>query len=139
MTRLIIKNCNEVELDISQKYGTKLYDEMSVRHPNAFYLRRTIKNWDGMVHFVSKYGRFKIGLLPRVYKKLKEYGLKVEIIDQRRGITIPKKVVTQVGKYKLRPEQVDALNAITGYKVGGVPFQVGVIDATVNFGKSLLM
>lgn len=139
MTRLIIKNCNEVELDISQKYGTKLYDEMSVRHPNAFYLRRTIKNWDGMVHFVSKYGRFKIGLLPRVYKKLKEYGLKVDIIDQRRGITIPKKVVTQVGKYKLRPEQVDALNAITSYKVGGVPFQVGVIDATVNFGKSLLM
>ena len=139
MTRLIIKNCNEVELDISQKYGTKLYDEMSVRHPNAFYLRRTIKNWDGMVHFVSKYGRFKIGLLPRVYKKLKEYGLNVEIIDQRRGITIPKKVVTHVGKYKLRPEQVDALKAITGYKVGGVPFQVGVIDATVNFGKSLLM
>lgn len=139
MTRLIIKNCNEVELDISQKYGTKLYDEMSVRHPNAFYLRRTIKNWDGKVHFVSKYGRFKIGLLPRVYKKLKEYGLKVEIIDQRRGIIIPKKVVTRVGKYKLRPEQVDALKAITGYKVGGIPFQVGVIDATVNFGKSLLM
>lgn len=139
MTRLIIKNCNEVELDISQKYGTKLYDEMSVRHPNAFYLRRTIKNWDGKVHFVSKYGRFKIGLLPRVYKKLKEYGLKVEIIDQRRGIIIPKKVVTRVGKYKLRPEQIDALKAITGYKVGGIPFQVGVIDATVNFGKSLLM
>lgn len=139
MTRLIIKNCNEVELDISQKYGTKLYEEMSVRHPNAFYLRRTIKNWDGKVHFISKYGRFKIGLLPRVYKKLQEYGLKVEIIDQRRGIYLPKKVVTQVGKYKLRPEQIDALKAITTYKVGDVPFQVGVIDATVNFGKSLLM
>lgn len=139
MAKLIIKNCNEVELDIPQKYGVKLYDDMSVRHPNAFYLRRTVKNWDGMVHFVSKYGRFKIGLLPRIYKKLKDYGLKVEIIDQRRGITIPKKVVTKVGKYKLRPEQVDALKAITNYKVGGIPFQVGVIDATVNFGKSLLM
>lgn len=139
MTKLIIKNCNEVELDIHQKYGIKLYDEMSIRHPNAFYLRRTIKNWDGKVHFVSKYGRFKIGLLPRIYKKLRDYGLKVEIIDQRRGITIPKMVVTKVGKYKLRPEQVDALKAITNYQVGGIPFQVGVIDATVNFGKSLLM
>lgn len=140
MTRLIIKNCNEVELDISQKYGIKLYDDMSIRHPNAFYLRRRIKNWDGMVHFISKYGRFKIGLLPRVYKKLtNDYGLKVEVIDNRRGITLPKKVVTKIGKYKLRPEQIDALKAIIHYEVGGIPFQVGVIDATVNFGKSLLM
>lgn len=140
MTKLIIKNCNEVELDIPQKYGIKLYDELSIRHPNAFYLRRSIKNWDGKVHFVSKYGRFKIGLLPRVYKKLTDdYGLKVKIIDQRRGITIPKKVVTKIGNYKLRPEQIEALKAITNYKVGDIPFQVGVIDATVNFGKSLLM
>lgn len=140
MTKLIIKNCNEVELDIPRKYGIKLYDDMSIRHPNAFYLRRSIKNWDGKVHFISKYGRFKIGLLPRVYKKLTDdYGLKVKIIDQRRGITLPKKVVTKIGNYKLRPEQVEALKAITNYKVGGVPFQVGVIDATVNFGKSLLM
>lgn len=140
MTRLIIKNCNEVEIDIPQKYGVKLYEEMSIRHPNAFYLRKSIRNWDGKVHFVSKYGRFKIGLLPRIYKKLtKEYGLSVKIIDQRKGIIIPKKVVSKIGKYKLRPEQVDALNAIINYKVGNVPFQVGVIDATVNFGKSLLM
>lgn len=139
MTKLIIKNCNEVEMDIPRKYGIKIYDEMSIRHPQAFYLRRTIKNWDGNVHFISKYGRFKIGLLPRVYNKLKEYGLKPVVIDQRKGITIPKKVVTQVGKYKLRPEQVKALESITQYNVGGVPFQVGVIDATVNFGKSLLM
>ena len=140
MTRLIIKNCNEVELDISQKYGVKLYEQLSIRHPQAFYLRRSIKNWDGKVHFLSKYGRFKIGLLPRVYEILtKEYGLKVKVIDQRRNIEIPKKPITKIGNFKLRPEQIEALTSIIKYKVAGMPFQVGVIDATVNFGKSLLM
>lgn len=139
MSRIVIKNSNECELDIPQKYSVKLYDELSIRHPNAFYLRRTMKNWDGKVHFVGKYGNFKIGLLPRVYKMLQSYGLKVQVEDRRREIKVPKKVVTKVGNYKLRPEQIDALKAIIGYKVGGVPYQVGVIDATVNFGKSLLM
>ena len=139
MSRIVIKNSNECELDIPQKYAVKLYDELSIRHPNAFYLRRTMKNWDGKVHFIGKYGNFKIGLLPRVYKMLQSYGLKVKVEDRRREINMPKKVVTKVGNYKLRPEQVDALKAIIGYKVGGVPYQVGVIDATVNFGKSLLM
>lgn len=139
MSRIVIKNSNECELDIPQKYAVKLYDELSIRHPNAFYLRRTMKNWDGKVHFIGKYGNFKIGLLPRVYKMLQSYGLKVKVEDRRREIKMPKKVVTKVGNYKLRPEQVDALKAIIGYKVGGVPYQVGVIDATVNFGKSLLM
>lgn len=139
MSRIVIKNCNECELDIPQKYAVKIYDELSIRHPQAFYLRRSMRNWDGKVHYIGKYGNFKIGLLPRVYKKLTEYGLKVKIEDRRLDIKIPKKVVTKVGNYKLRPEQVDALKAITQYKVGGVPFQIGVIDATVNFGKSLLM
>lgn len=139
MSRIVIKNSNECELDIPQKYAVKLYDELSIRHPNAFYLRRTMKNWDGKVHFIGKYGNFKIGLLPRVYKMLQSYGLKVKVEDRRREMKMPKKVVTKVGNYKLRPEQVDALKAIIGYKVGGVPYQVGVIDATVNFGKSLLM
>ena len=139
MSRIVIKNSNECELDIPQKYAVKLYDELSIRHPNAFYLRRTMKNWDGKVHFIGKYGNFKIGLLPRVYKMLQSYGLKVKVEDRRREIKMPKKVVTKVGNYKLRPEQVDALKAIIGYRVGGVPYQVGVIDATVNFGKSLLM
>ena len=139
MSRIVIKNSNECELDIPQKYAVKLYDELSIRHPNAFYLRRTMKNWDGKVHFIGKYGNLKIGLLPRVYKMLQSYGLKVKVEDRRREIKMPKKVVTKVGNYKLRPEQVDALKAIIGYRVGGVPYQVGVIDATVNFGKSLLM
>lgn len=139
MAKIIIKNCNECELDIPQKYALKLYGEMSIKHPQAFFLRQRVRNWDGIVHFLSQYGKFKIGLLPRVYKKCLEYGLKPQIIDQRRSIEIPKKVTTKIGNYKLRKEQIDALQNIVNYKVGNIPFQVGVIDATVNFGKSLLM
>lgn len=68
MSNIIINNCNECTLDIPQKYALKLYQELSIRHPNAFYLRGRIKEWDGRVHFLNKYGKFKIGLLPRVYK-----------------------------------------------------------------------
>ena len=139
MSKIIIKNCNECELDIPQKYAIKLYEDMSIKHPQAFFLRQRIRDWDGRVHFLSKYGKFKIGLLPRVYKKCLEYGLKVQVIDNRRPIEIPKKPVTKVGKFKLREEQVEAINCILHNKVGNTPLQVGVIDATVNFGKSLLM
>ena len=140
MNRLIIKNCNEVELDIPQKYALKLYEHFSVRHPNAFYLRRTVKNWDGKVHFISKYGRFKIGLLSRVYNVLtQEYNLDVEIVDTRKPVEMPSKLPKHIGKYKLRPEQIQALESIVYHKEGNIPFHIGVIDATVNFGKSLLM
>lgn len=137
--RIIIKNSNECELDIPTKYGLKLYDEMSVRHPNAFYLRRTVRGWDGMVHFVSKYGKFKIGMLPRIYELCKEWGLKPKLVDLRPKIEVPKKVCTHIGDYRLRPEQIQAIDKIIHNKIGGCSFQVGVIDATVNFGKSLLM
>ena len=139
MNRIIIKNCNECELDIPRKYALKLYGDMSIRHPQAFFLKQRVRNWDGIIHFLSKYGKFKIGLLPRVYDKLQEYGLKVQIIDNRKPIEIPQKPVTSIGKFKLRPEQVEALNSVLHNTVGNIPLQVGVIDATVNFGKSLLM
>lgn len=138
MAKIIIKNCNECELDIPQKYGIKLYDELSIRHPQAFFLRMKVKEWDGKVHFLNKYGIFKIGLLPRVYSRLLEYGLKVKIIDLRKPL--PKsKPVKEIGNYKLRAEQYEALRNILNYKVGNIPFSIGVVNAAVNFGKTLLM
>jgi superfamily II DNA or RNA helicase len=49
------------------------------------------------------------------------------------------KVVTQIGKYKLRPEQEKAVKAILSNKLGETPFQIGVLDYTVNAGKTLIM
>lgn len=36
MGRIIIKNCNVGEVDIPQKWALKLYNDLSIRHPNAF-------------------------------------------------------------------------------------------------------
>ena len=130
------------ELDLPLKFAQKLYQEFSVRHPNAFYLRtrqRGMQKWDGKIHYVNKYGEFKIGLLPAVYEKCIEYGIKPKVVDMRKPLPKVKKVVTKIGKYKLRPEQEEAVKAIISNKVGNTFFQIGVLDYTVNAGKTLIM
>lgn len=142
MASIIIKNCNQCELDLPLKISTKLYELFSIRHPQAFYLRMRIKEWDGKVHLINKSGMFKIGLLPKVYDKCVELGIRPKIVDQR-NIHFPDiesiKPVKQVGNLKLRPEQIKAINSILYNQIGGVPFRIGVIDYTVNAGKSLIM
>lgn len=140
--KIIIRNCNVAELDIPLKYATKLYNEFAIRHPNAFYLRtrqRGMQNWDGKIKYITKTGQFKIGLLPSVYKRCIELGIKPIIVDMRQPLPKVSKVVTQIGKYKLRPEQEKAVKAILSNKLGETSFQIGVLDYTVNAGKTLIM
>ena len=143
MNNIIIKNGNICELDIPLKYANKLYKEFAIRHPNAFYLRTRVKgmaNWDGTVKFISKTGQFKIGLLPEVYEACKRLGLKkIEIHDMRKPVPRIEHVQHHVGNYKLRPEQIKAVKSIVYNKVGDIPFHIGVLDYTVNAGKSLIM
>lgn len=140
--KIIIRNCNVAELDIPLKYAIKLYNEFAIRHPNAFYLRtrqRGMQNWDGKIKYITKTGQFKIGLLPSVYKRCIELGIKPIVVDMRQPLPKVSKVVTQIGKYKLRPEQEKAVKAILSNKLGETPFQIGVLDYTVNAGKTLIM
>lgn len=142
MSKIIIQNGNMCELSIPLKFAQKLYTEFSVRHPNAFYLRtrqRGMHDWDGKIHYINKYGEFKIGLLPSVYEKCIEYGLKPTVIDMRQPLPKVSKIVTEIGEYKLRPEQEKAVKAVINNKIGSIPFQIGVLDLTVNFGKTLIM
>ena len=130
------------ELDLPLKFAQKLYQEFSVRHPNAFYLRtrqRGMQNWDGKIHYINKHGEFKIGFLPAVYEKCIEYGIKPKVVDMRKPLPKVKMVVTKIGKYKLRPEQEKAVKAIISNQVGNSLFQIGVLDYTVNAGKTLIM
>lgn len=138
MSNIIINNCNECTVDIPQKYALKLYNELSIKHPQAFYLRGRIRGWDGTVHFLNKYGKFKIGFLPRVYQWCKDQGLKVKVIDKRLPIPKPK-AVDKVGKFKLRPEQFEVLQQVLVNKVSTVPYYIGVLDLNVGFGKTLIM
>ena len=140
MASIIIQNCNTCELSIPQKYGVKLYNDLSVRHPNAFYLKRQSKGkWDGVVHFVNQRGIFKIGMLPRVVDLCKSYGLKIKVIDERRPIPKTKTVVTKTTNFKLRPEQIKAVEAVVNNQVQGASFQIGVLDYAVGTGKTLIM
>lgn len=142
MSKIIIKNCNVAELDIPLKYAQKLYNDFAIRHPNAFYLKtrvRGMKDWDGKIKYINKGGQFKIGLLPSVLAKCKEYGLKVEVVDLRRPVPQVKEVIKSIGKFTLRPEQVKAVESICFNKINGNPFHIGVLDYTVNAGKSLIM
>lgn len=142
MASIIIKNCNQCELDIPLKYAQKLYQDFAIRHPGAFYLKtrvRGMQDWDGKIKYINKSGLFKIGLLPAVLTKCKEYGLSVKVIDLRRPVPKVKKVITKVGKFTLRPEQKEAVERICFNQIDHQPFHIGVLDYTVNAGKTLIM
>ena len=143
MGKILIKNCNVGEVDIPLKVANKLYNDLRVRHPNAFYLitrMKNLRNWDGYVKFLSEKGQFKIGLLPKICNLLKDYGYEdFKVIDFRQPVPIIAKPITNIGKYKLRPEQIKAVEAVLHNKVEGIPYHIGVIDYTVNAGKSLIM
>lgn len=142
MSRIIIQNGNMCELDLPLKFAQKLYNEFAIRHPNAFYLRtrqRGMQNWDGKIHYITKTGQFKIGLLPKVYDMCIEMGIKPKVVDMRQPLPKVSKVVTNIGKYKLRPEQEKAVKSVINNKVGNTPFHIGVLDYTVNAGKTLIM
>lgn len=139
MSQIIIQNCNQCNLDIPLKEAQQLYKKYQIRHPNAFFLRSKIKDWDGMVKFITKSGTFKIGLLPSILASCKELGINPKIVDLRKPVPIVSKPVTAIGKYKLRPEQITAVSSVINNRVGGKPFHIGVLDYTVNAGKSLIM
>lgn len=139
MSQIIIQNCNQCHLDIPLKEANQLYNKFQIRHPNAFFLRSKIKDWDGKVKFITKTGTFKIGLLPSVLASCKEFGINPKIVDLRKPVPIVSKPVTSIGKYKLRPEQITAVSSVINNRVGGKPFHIGVLDYTVNAGKSLIM
>lgn len=136
---IYIINCNQCLLDGPLVVLNKLYNEFTIKHPNAYYIMlKGNSRWDGMVHYINQSGKFKIGLLPMIYNRLIELGHKVNIIDERESL--PKPVIPKVvGALTLRERQLEVLEAILSNKVGSLPFYIGVQDLSVNFGKSLIM
>lgn len=139
MSRIVIQNCNQCELDLPLKQALQLYNKFQIRHPNAFFLRKRINNWDGQVKFITKSGKFKIGLLPSVLHACEEMGIKPKVVDLRKPVPLVNKPITSIGEYKLRPEQIMAVSRVINHKIGNTPFHIGVLDYTVNAGKSLIM
>lgn len=133
-------NCNQGHIQGGAKIMLKLYKQYSIKHPNAFQIMRFSRGknpWDGIIHYISDTGKFKIGLLGIIVKDLKSWGCKINIIDERPSFRVDK-IPSRVGNYTLREEQYNALEKLLSNKINGIPFYIGVGDLAVNFGKSLL-
>lgn len=144
MSKVTIKveNVNKCSLHSKDhKLLNTMYEKFAVKHPNFFMLQRNanLKGWDGMVRFVSKFGIFDIGLLESTYDWLIRQGHDVEIIDERPSISSEPYLIENVGPYKLRDDQRGVLKSIITHKLNGIPYYIGIVDAAVNFGKTLIM
>ena len=140
MVTIEILNGNICQLDGDRKALIKLYDLFRVKHPNAWHILMYQKGktkWDGYIKYISDSGRFKIGLLPKVYEEAKALGQKVKIYDRRAPIPVPK-IKKELGDKELFPRQIKALERILFNKVGGTRFNICAGDLAVGFGKSLL-
>lgn len=141
MITIEILNGNICQLDGDRKALMKLYDLFRVKHPNAWhimmYQKKSKYQWDGHIKYISDSGRFKIGLLPKIYDEAKALGQKVKVIDRRAPIPTPV-IQKNLGDKKLFPRQIKALERILFNKVGGIPFHVVAGDLSVGFGKSLI-
>jgi len=141
MIKIEIQN-RTCKLSGNPKALEKLREELSYRHPNAFYIQKKLKyNWDGMVWPLSKKGIIQTGLLQRAVDFLSKTESEYEIIDHRRipqvGL-IPYKVgdLEMTGKYSFQRRCIEAL---VNNQVLGISHPRGVIAAAMNAGKTGIM
>ena len=50
------------------------------------YTHLDVYKRQGKIHYINKHGEFKIGLLPAVYEKCIEYGIKPKVVDMRQPL-----------------------------------------------------
>jgi len=142
MVTITMPNNNRFELSGNMKVLTKLYKKFKVKHPGAFYLRKSgtvQKGWDGCIDYISENLKFNNGLLGRVVSSLEELGEKVTIVDNRLNFNITPILPKFVGKHELRGNQKECVKAVIYNKVCGVPYYTAVLDAATNAGKTTIM
>lgn len=139
MGKIILEvNNNKTRLSGSLKILNQLDKDFAIRHPNAFFLRRTMgRGWDGKQHYLTQAGYIKTGLLPKMINKIKEHGHDVEIHDYRE--TLPKPIMPKIiGEHTPRPYQEKAIKSIINNHIGDFYFPMGVINAATNAGKTTI-
>lgn len=140
-TQVIITLTNfRCNLRMPTKELLKMKKELADRNPSAYHMRRYMpKGWDGMQHYITDKGSFKIGQLDRIVEWLlanTDFPIKV---DDRRQPMKPMVIPDKVGNKIPRPYQKEAVESILNNKIGEVHHRVGVINAATNAGKTLMM
>lgn len=137
MVRVELNN-NKVRLTGNLIVLNKIYEDMKVRHPNAYYLRPYMEpGWDGKIRYLSDKGYAYTGLLPMLIGLLEKYEEEYDIIDRRNDLEF-NEVPLEVGEFKARDYQIEAVESIIYNEAGGIPFQRGIIGAATNAGKTLI-
>ena len=138
---ITIDNGNMCSLEGPLLVSSKLFEMYKVKHPNAWHIQMYQKGkykWDGFIKYISESGRFRIGLLPKIYKSIIDMGISVNIIDKRNQKDVIPVIPDILGDKQLYPRQKVALKNLLNNKVGNIPFRICVGDFSVGFGKSIL-
>lgn len=139
--KIIITN-NKAKIEGPVKLIIKLRDHplFAIKAKGAFFSTAFKRGqWDGYIRFITQYGYLDTGKVPQLIKVItEEFKEEVEVIDNREGyikaLTIPR----EIGDFKTRRYQFQALKAIKYNKVEGLPFPRGVVGAATNAGKTYL-
>ena len=131
-------NNNTVQLKGDLKTLNIVFDELQIRHPNAFYLRPHMpRGWNGKIKYLTEKGQSKTGLLPLITRVIEEVEGQYEIRDYRQPIKF-EEIPLEVGKFKARDYQIEAVENIVYNAIQDIPFQRGIIGAATNAGKTLI-
>lgn len=131
-------NNNKIHLTGNLRVLNKVFEDMKVKHPNAYYIRSYMEpGWDGKLKYLTEQGYSKTGLLPLVTSLLEKYNEEFTIVDTRKALEVGQ-IPDKINTFIPRPHQIEAVESIIYNKVHGTPFQRGIINAAVNAGKTLI-
>lgn len=131
-------NNNKFKLNGNLKVLNKVYEDMKIRHPNAYYLRPYMEpGWDGKIKYITDSGYCKTGLLPKVIDLIKKYKEEYTIVDRRNPLEF-KEIPLEIEGFDKRPYQIEAVESVVYNEIDGLPFQRGIIGAATNAGKTII-
>jgi superfamily II DNA or RNA helicase len=139
--KIVLKNNREAKLVTDDPDILADVDEyLACMDPGARFTPQFKRGlWDGYIHFISKQGKFPIGLAHKVARHLvKDMGCDVKMVDLRGDRLIPDEVPDQIGYKVLYDHQVKAVQSVFERKLLGVPFPRGIIQSATNSGKSVM-
>lgn len=110
---------------------------LSVKDPNAYYVRQRNPTYDGWRRFYIK-KHFPTGFLPDVVEMLEELGVSVRLQDDRENLPEFDKVVTDIGVFDLndRDHQPEIVESAITREFRGIAWPRGIADAATNAGKN---
>lgn len=131
-------NNNKVKVMGNLKVRNKIYNDLQVRHPNAYYLRAYMEpGWNGKLKYLTEAGYAKAGLFPMITSLIEKYKEEYTIIDRRSTLEF-NEIPLRIGEFIPRDYQIEAVNSIVNNMVDETIFRRGIIGAATNAGKTLI-